>query len=145
MKKMMSMAFAAVMGMMMSGNAMANSVAPTNPAEMEAMISVDRSSISEVLETRTMIHIEGERTNKFVYVLNADGVIKSKTMYTYNNNTNEWMPVCVYRAVYGEDNNKIVCGHWNPEDNSYSKDISTVTYSKSECPVLFKLPEIINY
>jgi len=144
MKKMMSMAFAAAMGMMMSGNAMAHTIAPTNAAEMSAMISVDRSE-AETLETRTMLHMEGNRTNKFVYVLGADGVVKSKTMYTYNANTNEWKPVCIYRAVYGDNNNKIICAHWNDADNAYTSNISTATYSKSECPVLFKLPEVINY
>jgi len=145
MKKMMTMAFAAVMGMMMSGNAMAHSVAPTNPAEMEAMISIDHADNAEVLETRTMIHFEGDNTNKFVYVIGANGVVKSKTMYRYNDNTNEWMPVCIYRAVYGEDSNKIICAHWNAADNAYTANITTATYDKDECPVLFKLPEVINY
>lgn len=145
MKKMMSMAFAAVMGMMMSSSAMASSVAPTNPTEMNTIISEDRSSIAEVLETRTMIHTDGNHTNKFVYVLNEEGVVKSKTMYTYNSDDNKWTPVCIYRAVYGEDNNMIIRASWNSEDNAYTSNIITATYSKSECPVLFKLPNIINY
>lgn len=145
MKKMMSMAIAAVMGMMMSVNAMASSVAPIDPSEMNAMISTSHSDNAEALESRSMLFTNNQHTNKFVYVIDANGVVKSKTMYRYNNDTNEWKPVCIYRAVYGEDSNIIIRAQWNEADNAYTSNIATAIYSKSECPVLFKLPEIINY
>lgn len=143
MKKMMNLAIVAAMGMMMSANAKAATIAPADPAEM-AMIA-DRNSISEKLESRTMIHIEGERTNKFVYLIGENGVVKSKTMYRLNNATNEWKPVCCYRAVYGDENNMIICAGWNEADKAYNANMTTATYDKAECPVLLKLPSVIDY
>jgi len=144
MKKMMKMAFVAAMGMMMSVNAAkAVSIAPANPSNMMAM--EDKTSIGERIESRTMVHFEGEKANKFVYLIGEDGVVKSKTMYRLNRRTNEWKPVCCYRAIYGADNNMIVCADWNEANNAYDANMSSAIYSKDECPVLIKLPEVINY
>lgn len=146
MKKMMNMAFVAVMGMMMSVNAKASTVTPASAAEMNEMASIETTvNPGEQLESRTMIYIDGEKTNKFVYVIGTDGVVRSKTMYRQNNSTHEWIPVCCYRAYYGDDANVIVCGNWNESDHAYTSDVMRASYSKSECPVLFKLPFVLDY
>lgn len=145
MKKMMKMAFVAVMGMMMmsANTAKAVSVAPVDPAEMAMM--EDRTSISERLESRTMIHCKGDETNKFVYLIGEDGVVKSKTHYRLNNDTNEWMPICCYRAIYGAETNTVVCARWNKNTNAYDANVTSATYDKEECPLLIKLPNVIDY
>lgn len=139
---MMKMAFAAAMVMTMSANAMAESKMPeAAPAELATI-----AKVASKPDTRVMLYDAGDKLNKFVYALDTDGTVLSKTMYTnYHRNDNEWKPVYTVSATYGEDSNQLTYAAWNEKEGAFTSTPRTVTYDKEESPVLLVLPEICNY
>ena len=143
MKKMMKMAIAATMVMTMSANAMASEVKEESPMEMAETITSIQAGPS--YETRTVIYDMGDYTNIFEYTIDQNGIVLSKTQYRSNHNDYKKVPVCTYNVTYGEVFNQITFATWNEEEQSFTKDVKTTTYNSYDCPVLFLLPDIINY
>jgi len=143
MKKMMTLAFAAIMSVAMSVNA--NAMRVENMTTEAAAQQCVGCGCTENLESRTMVHNENGVISKFVYIINASGAVISKTKYNFNAEAKDWTPVCIYRAYYGNEENKLVYSAWNAEEKAYTANTAIATYSKDECPVLMELPEVINY
>lgn len=149
MKTMTKMAIAAAMTMTMGANVMAVSINSTNSTAIveECISNEGKSSAVDngALSARTMLYNKGTKSNKFVYIIDGNGTVMSKTMYTYNRKDNNWTPICIYRAVYGEKDNKLYFAEWNEADQAYTSSMMSATYSKDECPILISLPDVIDY
>jgi len=78
---------------------------------------------------------------KVEFVLDQDGRATSKTVYVWNNNSNNWEPSYRYTADYGSDKHTLTYAKWNSNNHSFSKNIESVTYSSSEYPSLIVLPK----
>lgn len=140
MKKFMTMAMIATMTMVMGNNVMAAETTPAPETFETEMTRFDNAS-----ETRVMIRKNGREHYKFEYTIDNEGRVSTKTMFRYDDVSDTWKPVMLYRATYGTNSNTLSFAAWSNKDNSFSSHAMKTTYEKSECPVLIYLPECLNY